>query len=77
MLAPPNCQQLSGPLPQPRNLLFPHVTEQIRHRKAAFHRASLAENEHKRQPDPGKRSSSCAVNCCYQPFHSKPVREAF
>ena len=33
MLTPPDCQQLSGPLPQPRNLLFRHVTEQIRHRK--------------------------------------------
>ena len=33
MLTPAILLHLSGPLPQPRNLLFRYVTEQIRHRR--------------------------------------------
>jgi hypothetical protein len=33
MLTPSKLLHLNGPLPQPRNLLFRYVTEQIRHRR--------------------------------------------
>jgi hypothetical protein len=47
MLTPPISLQFSGPVHQPRNLLFRYVTRQIRRGESGIRRVSSAESEHK------------------------------